>query len=232
MAGVKQFNQDDLLDQAMEAFWRNGYQGTSIHDLVEATGVNRGSLYATFGDKCGLFLAVLDHYGKRIGRPMMEALSHPNPRQAIQGMFELIIGRIRDPQYPRGCLFTNTSLECPSAGDAIGRSVAEILGQQEAAIYQVLRRAQIEGELDPHEDAQALARFFLGVAQGLNVVNKASPDPSILDDIMAVAMRVWDEGAKAITLSEHRSCEGQSPQRRPAKVSASAPSKPRAKSDS
>ena len=75
MAGVKQFDQDVLLDQAMAVFWRNGYQGTSIQDLVEATGVNRGSLYATFGDKCGLFLAVLDHYGKRIGRPMMEALN-------------------------------------------------------------------------------------------------------------------------------------------------------------
>src|SRR5271168_736517 len=145
MAGVRQFDRNQLLSQAMMVFWRNGYQATSIQDLVEATGVNRGSLYATFGDKCGLFLAVLDHYGKRIGRPMMEALSHPNPRQAIQGMFELIIGRIRDPQYPRGCLFTNTSLECPSAGDAIGRSIAESLGHQEAAIYQVLRQAQIAG---------------------------------------------------------------------------------------
>jgi TetR/AcrR family transcriptional repressor of nem operon len=221
MAGVKQFDQDVLLDQAMAVFWRNGYQGTSIQNLVEETGVNRGSLYATFGDKCGLFLAVLDHYGERIGRPMMETLGNPDPRLAIKGMFESIIGRIRDPQYPRGCLFTNTSLECPSAGDAIGRSIAEFLGQQEAAIYQVLRRAQIEGALDPHEDAQALARFFLGVAQGLNVVNKASPDPAILKDIIKVAMRVWDTGQQAGTLREGRPCEGPRPERRQDKGSAS-----------
>lgn len=193
MAGVKQFDEDILLDQAMAVFWRNGYQGTSIQDLVEATGVNRGSLYATFGDKCGLFLAVLGHYGKRIGRPMMETLCDPDPRRAIEAMFESIIGRIRDPQYPRGCLFTNTSLECPAAGDAIERAIAEFLGQQEAAIYEVLRQAQIKGDLDPHEDARSLARFFLGVAQGLNVVNKASPDPAILKDIIGVAMRVWDD---------------------------------------
>jgi TetR/AcrR family transcriptional repressor of nem operon len=222
MAGVKQFDQDVLLDQAMAAFWRNGYQATSIQDLVEATGVNRGSLYATFGDKCGLFLAVLDHYGERIGQPIMMTLADPEPRRAIKGMFEAIVGRIRDPQYPRGCLFTNTSLECPSAGDKIGRSIAEFLGQQEAAIYQVVRRAQIDDILDQHEDAQALARFFLGVAQGLNVVNKAAPDPAILDDIIEVAMRVWDTSANRITLHEHRSCEGSGPERRAAKVSAGA----------
>jgi TetR/AcrR family transcriptional regulator, transcriptional repressor for nem operon len=197
MAGVKQFDPDLLLERAMGVFWRNGYQGTSIQDLVEATGVNRGSLYATYGDKCGLFLAVLGHYGKRIGRPTMATLSDADPRRAIEGMFESIISRIRDPQYPRGCLLTNTSLECPAAGEEIGRSIADFLGQQETEIYQVLKRAQSDGVLDPHEDARALARFFVGVAQGLNVVNKASPDPAIVKDIVKVAMRVWGSGKES-----------------------------------
>jgi TetR/AcrR family transcriptional repressor of nem operon len=152
----------------------------------------------------------------------MAALSDPEPRRAIEGMFKGIVGRIRDPQYPRGCLLTNTSLECPSAGDKIGRSITEFLGQQESAIYQVVRRAQLAGVLDPQEDAQALARFFLGVAQGLNVVNKAAPDPAILDDIIEVAMRVWDESENKITLHDHRSCEGPGSERRGAKASVSA----------
>ena len=66
------------------------------------------------------------------------------------------------------------------------------MGQQESAIYQVLRRAQTEGALDPKQDARALARFFVGVAQGLNVVNKAAPDPAMLKDMVKVAMRIWD----------------------------------------
>jgi hypothetical protein len=89
-------------------------------------------------------------------------------------------------------LNTNTSLECPNSGDQISRKIAERLGQQESAIYRVLRRAQAKGVLDPAQDARALARFFMGVAQALNVVNKALADPAILRDMMKVAMSVWD----------------------------------------
>jgi TetR/AcrR family transcriptional regulator, transcriptional repressor for nem operon len=192
MAGIKRFDRIEALDRAMALFWRHGYQATSIQDLVEATGVNRGSLYATFGDKCGLFLAVLDHYSDRIARPLMAELENPDPRRAIEAMFESIIRRTSDPTWPRGCLDTNTSLECPGAGDDIGRKIAERMGLQESAIYQVLRRAQSDGSLDRDQDTRALARFFVGVAQGLNVVNKAMPDPAILRDMVKVAMRVWD----------------------------------------
>lgn len=197
MAGVKQFNRNDVLDRAMAVFWRSGYQATSIQDLVDATGVNRGSLYMTFGNKRGLFLAVLDHYSERIASPTMAELKDPDPRRAIEKMFESIIRRTSDPSWPRGCLNTNTSLECPGAGDDIGRKIAELLGQQESAIYEVLRRAQTEGELDPKQDARALARFFVGVAQGLNVVNKAVPDPAMLKDMVKVAMRIWDTAKTA-----------------------------------
>jgi TetR/AcrR family transcriptional repressor of nem operon len=192
MAGVKQFDQNEVLDRAMEVFWRFGYQATSIQDLVDATGVNRGSLYTTFGDKCGLFLAVLDHYTDRIARPTMAELNNPDPRRAIEAMFESIIERNCDPEWPRGCLNTNTSLECPGAGAVIGGKIAELLSKQEAAIYQVLRRAQTEHVLSPKQDARALARFFVGVAQGLNVVNKAAPNTTMLKDMVKVAMRVWD----------------------------------------
>jgi len=192
MAGVKQFNRDDVLERAMQAFWRNGYQATSIQDLVDATGVNRGSLYTTFGDKRGLFLAVLEHYSHRFSEPTMAELKDPDPRRAVERMLEAIVQRSRDSRWPRGCLYTNTSLECPGAGDDISRKIAELMAQQESAIYQVLRQAQADGSIDRVQDARALARFFVGVAHGLNVVNKASPDPAMLKDMVNVAMRVWD----------------------------------------
>lgn len=194
MAGVKQFDRNEVLDRAMALFWRRGYEATSIRDLVEATGINRGSIYGTFGDKKGLFLAVLDHYGEKVGKPLMAELSDPDPRRAIERMFESIIRRTSDPRFPRGCLNTNTSLECPNVGDEISRKIAERLGQQESAIYRVLRRAQTEGSLDSSLDARALARFFTSVAQGLNVMNKAVADPGVLKDIARVALSIWTAG--------------------------------------
>jgi TetR/AcrR family transcriptional repressor of nem operon len=193
MAGVKQFDRSEVLDRAMALFWRRGYEATSIQDLVEATGINRGSIYGTFGDKKGLFLAVLDHYAEKVAMPLMAELSDSNPRRAIERMFDSIIRRTSDPRFPPGCLNTNTSLECPTSGGEITRKIAERFGQQESAIYRVLRRAQVEGSLASTLDARALARFFMGVAQGLNVVNKAMADPGVLKDIARVAMRVWDE---------------------------------------
>jgi TetR/AcrR family transcriptional repressor of nem operon len=197
MTGVKQFDRDEVLDRAMTLFWTRGYEATSIQELVEATGVNRGSIYGTFGDKRGAFLAVVDHYLETVGKSLADELSDPDPRRAIERMFASIIRRTSDPRFPRGCLITNSALECPVSGDAITRKIMQAIGRQESAIYRVLRRAQAEGSLATTRDARALARFFLGVAQGLNVMNKAVADPEMLKDIARTAMKVWDEGAVA-----------------------------------
>jgi TetR/AcrR family transcriptional regulator, transcriptional repressor for nem operon len=193
MAGVKQFDRNEVLDRAMAAFWTRGYEATSIDDLVEATGINRGSLYGTFGDKRRLFLMALDRYWDTVVNAMMEELSDSDPRRAIERMFDALIRRTSDPRFPRGCLITNTSLECPTCGDEITRKIAEAIGQQETAIYRVLRKAQAEGALNPAHDARALARFFLGVAWGINAVNRTVADPEVLRDMVRVAMSVWDE---------------------------------------
>jgi AcrR family transcriptional regulator len=133
MAGVKQFDRKDVLESALAVFWSRGYEASSIQDLVDATEVNRGSLYGTFGDKEGLFLAVIDYYLETVATPMMAELSNPDPRAAIEGMFAALIRRNSDPKFPRGCLITNTSLECPISGDTIARRIAEAMGQQETA---------------------------------------------------------------------------------------------------
>ena len=203
MSGVKQFDQDEVLDRAMVVFWERGYEATSIQDVVEATGLNRGSLYATFSDKKQLFLAVLAHYAARVGNPLLAALADPDPRRAIERMFAAILQRTSDPTYPRGCLITNTALECPWSGDDISRTIATWVGQQESALYQVLLRAQAEGSLPRTQDCRALARFFVGVAQGLNVVHKAMADPAVLQDMVRVAMQVWE--APLMPLHDDRS---------------------------
>src|ERR1700752_101086 len=107
-------------------------------------------------------------------------------------MFAAILRRTSDPTKPRGCLITNTALECPRSGDDISRTIAAWVGQQESAFYQVLLCAQKTGALPHAHDCRALARFVVGVAQGLNVVHKAMADPAVLQDMVRVAMLVWD----------------------------------------
>jgi TetR/AcrR family transcriptional repressor of nem operon len=213
MAGVKQFERSEVLDRAMALFWHRGYEATSIQDLVEATGINRGSIYGTFGDKQGLFLAVLDHYAEKIAKPMMMELSDPDPRSALEGMLDAIIRRTSDPSLPRGCLNTNTALGCPATGDEITRKLVIGLGQQESAIYRVMQKAQAEGQLDASRDLRALARFFVAVCHGMNVVNKALPDPGILRDVSRIAMTVLGTMTPPVARRPKRSPRSRHPPR-------------------
>jgi TetR/AcrR family transcriptional regulator, transcriptional repressor for nem operon len=210
MAGVKQFDRDEVLDRAMAAFWTRGYAATSIDELVAATGIGRGSLYGTFGDKRQLFLAALDRYWNTVAAEMIALLSDPDGRRAIEHMFDALIRRASDPRVPRGCLITNTSLECPTCGDEIARKIAERMGQQETAIYHVIRKAQTDGTLSPAQDARALARFFLGVAWGINAVNRSVADPGVLRDMVRVAMTAWNTPAAAQRKGSRLAAHGRS----------------------
>lgn len=192
MARKKNFDRTEVLDRAVKMFWQRGFEATSIDDLVAATGVQRGSLYATFGSKEQLFIEALDRYWEQIAASMMSALDHADPGDAIRLMLKSIVTRTKDSRWPRGCLFTNSALECPTAPDRIVRRISEGISLQESAIYHVLRSAQISGLLHPRQDARALARLFVALAQGMNVVNKATGDTAILEDIVEAITELWN----------------------------------------
>ena len=191
MAGTRQFDHNTVVDRAMLLFWRNGYGATSLDDLEKATRLRRGSLYNAFGDKKGLFVAALERYGATITEERIKRLSNPDSRKAIEGFFDIIIAQMSDPNRPRGCLHTNTSLEFPQAPDEVLRIIAERTAGIESAIYAALRRAQDAGILDPKADARALARFYLAVVKGLTVLHKISGDTLTLRDVVKVAMHQW-----------------------------------------
>lgn len=193
MAGVKQFDQTDVLERAMTVFWQRGYEATSIRDLTEATGLGRGSLYGAFGDKEGLFLAVLDHYEQSIQAQLSECLENPDPKVAIASLFEQMVARMSTGVYPAGCLNTNTTLESPSRSDRINRTVAERLGKIESSIYEVLLQAQTQGSLPVGTDIRALSRFFLAISQGIAVLNRTFADPSIIKDVAKVTRSFWND---------------------------------------
>jgi TetR/AcrR family transcriptional regulator, transcriptional repressor for nem operon len=191
MVGTKQFDHDTVVERAMMLFWRQGYGGTSIHDLEKATRLRRGSLYNAFGDKQGLFVAALKRYETTVGQERIKQLSNPDPYRAIEGFLNTLVTQMSEPSRPRGCLHTNTSLEFPNAPDQVLRIIAERTAGIEGAIYVVLRRAQAEGFLDPAADARALARFYLGIAKGIGVLHKVFGDAAALRDIVKIAMSKW-----------------------------------------
>src|SRR5262249_21353703 len=112
MARIKAFDPEAVLDRAMLLFWRQGYEATSVQDLVDALGIGRGSLYATFGDKHALFLAALDRYSEMVFAALLPPLqADGSSRDALQQMFSRVLDLATAPSHPPGCLMTNTLAE-------------------------------------------------------------------------------------------------------------------------
>lgn len=192
MARQKEFDPERALDRAMGAFWSRGYAGTSIGDLVAHMGIQRGSLYGTFGDKRKLFLAALERYQRVVTRELFEALEAPGSGlEAIRRFFRLRVERSLDRSRPPGCLVTNSAIELsPRERGPVGGSLARL----EAAFRRALERARAQGELAPDRDVRALARFLTSSAQGLSVMAKAFPERAVLEDVVAVVLRALDDG--------------------------------------
>lgn len=190
MAGVIRFDREAALDRAVEAFWRKGYDATSVQDLKAATGLGRGSLYNAFGDKEALFGAALERYAATVGATTLRQLRNEDVKAGVQGMLEAIVARMTSGAAPPGCLIATA---CLGAGEGRPASdfVAAVVRGVAAALEAALARARDGGQIPSDADPQALARFYCAVAQGLGLMHKARADRETLQDVVAVAMRAW-----------------------------------------
>jgi TetR/AcrR family transcriptional repressor of nem operon len=189
----RQFQRDVVLDRAMRVFWSRGYEATSVEHLVARMGIQRGSLYATFGDKRGLFFAAIERYNTVVTGRLLAALEEPaSGRAAIERFFRQQVELAVTPGRPRGCLVTNSAAELASRDRGAGARLGVVLTRLEAAFRRAVVRAKQAGEIDPRRNARALARFLTSSAQGLSVMAKAFPDRAALDDVVAVILEVVD----------------------------------------
>jgi len=193
MARPKAFDHDDVLDKATQVFWLKGYEATSVQDLVDATGVNRGSLYNTFTDKAGLFGAVLGRYTDRSpARKLVANADDGPPRATIEAFFgDLVEIGAADPER-RGCLLTNTAVELAPVDAEVADYVRGALAGIEDAFARLVERGQSIGEIGPWKDARSVARHLLAAAQGLRVMAKIGYDRAALCDIADHALAVLD----------------------------------------
>lgn len=194
MARPKEFDPEQALDRAMHVFWHKGYEATSMEDLLAAMDLNRGSLYATFGDKRELFLKAMDRYcaGGGIGS-RISILNEPGPalpliRRFIDRMLEF---GLSDP-LRRGCLLTNAVMELGPRDKNIARKVAGRLQMAEEAFFKLLARAKREGELANDQDPRALARVLVTMMQGTIVMIKAGTPANVVKQTAETALSILD----------------------------------------
>lgn len=185
MARTKTFEPDAALDSAMRLFWDQGYEATSVDDLVGATGVNRASLYGTFGDKHALFLKALDRYTGVGLFSTVDLADETTPvRESLHALFDRLIARCLDGRGA-GCLITNTICEFGARDPDVLDRARGALARMENALDLLIRRGQETGEIASDAPPRELARFLLNAMQGLQVVAKVNRDEHALRQIAA-----------------------------------------------
>ena len=147
MARPIEFDREEVLRKAIGIFWQKGYGGASIKDLVEATGLQPGSLYAAFGDKRGLFLAAIDSYFEDMKR-MIYSMLHTDQAAIvrIETFFNRLVSDSVTDEHRKGCFLVNTLLEIPVHDQEINTRLQTMFGEVENEFKGVLKEHIASGE--------------------------------------------------------------------------------------
>ena len=185
------FDADKALDRALLAFWRKGYEGTSLTDLTRAMGINRPSLYAAFGDKEALFRKVLDRYEEQQAASVEDAHRAPTPRGFVERLLTGAAEWHTDPRTPAGCLMVSGALACGDTASTIRKELSARRAASEACIRRHLEEARSAGDLPADVDPAGLARYVITVIRGMAVQAAGGATRKELKAVVQTAMRAW-----------------------------------------
>src|SRR5947199_3927391 len=171
MGRPRSFDDDVVIERAMEVFWAHGYANTSPAQLAEATGVAKGSLYNAFKSKRELFDRALAHYDRQTSELAAELLAQPGTtRECIRSALRFIVDFDLAQQPPRGCLVGNTAMELAGHDPQIARTIRTIQDRQTAALTARIEQGRRDGDVGSEADARALAEFLATTLAGLRVM--------------------------------------------------------------
>lgn len=185
---AKRFDPEVALDRAVDEFWRGGFEGTSAQALVNAMGINRGSLYDTFGSKPELYRRALGRYQARAFTELERALERDDVLPAMRDVLRAQAAQLADDPARRGCFFTNACTEMTSRDPAVGDLVREALDDTHDLLRRAIDRARRRGEIASDQDPSALADFLLAAMHGIRVVGKAGHDRRRLEQTIDIAL--------------------------------------------
>lgn len=191
MPKTKQFNEADVLQKARSVFWKKGYNGTSMDELVKATGLSRSSIYDTFGDKHGLYVKALKDYKKLQHEQLVAAIpANLSPRKKIEWVFKNNLAQALEDRQRKGCFMLNTATEMGNVDGCINRIVCDNMCAMEELFYGLIKEGQVNNEITNRFSTKALARHLLSSFNGLTITGQTRPDKSTLEDILKVSLSV------------------------------------------
>jgi AcrR family transcriptional regulator len=185
------FDVNQALDRALQVFWRQGYEGSSLADLTQAMGINPPSLYAAFGNKVSLFRETLDRYVEGPAAYTRTALDAPTARAVAERLLQGAIDLLSDKRHPRGCLLVQGALACGETAEEVRHELIARRLAGQAAIRKRFQRAKREGDLPAGADPADLARYISTVLEGMAIEAAGGASREQLQRLAELTLRAW-----------------------------------------
>jgi TetR/AcrR family transcriptional repressor of nem operon len=197
MARPREFDEGTVLEAAVRCFWKQGYEATSVRDLVAQTGITAASLYNPFGDKRALHQKALDHYVEASVADRIRRCEALPPRQAIEAFFEDIVKRSLNDRDRKGCMLVNAALDVAPHDPAFRQIVTEALVGIGAFFLACIRAGQADGTISRSLPAETLSQNLLGVLMSIRVLARVRPERALLEGVAAPALALLRVGTRA-----------------------------------
>jgi AcrR family transcriptional regulator len=189
----REFDRDKAIESAMQLFWAQGYEGTTLADLQKAMGdITAPSFYAAFGSKEALFREVVELYKKTQGAPVIKAFSEgATARASIEAMLQAAARSVCSHGNPRGCMML-VSINCTAANKGVEDFLREQRVFRDKLIKQRLQKGIADGDLPASTDVNNLISFYSSIIDGMAVQARDGLSRNKLNSIAKNAMAAWD----------------------------------------
>ncbi|VAW74627.1 Transcriptional regulator, AcrR family [hydrothermal vent metagenome] len=191
MARTIEFDCEEVLEKAMQLFWKNGYAATSMAQLEKSLGINKFSIYNTFGNKHQLFIAALNRYDEQVMHQILTILGEsPHGLPAIDRALDLLEKNVEGEPLQYGCLMLNSGAELSPHDIDVSAKIRNMNRSLEDAFYEALASAQQQGEMAQDSNLKEAARFLITLYQGMVMVAKNEQDSRTVQSSIRFAKKM------------------------------------------
>jgi len=189
MARKKNFDETEVLDKAVDLFWEKGYHATSIQDLVDGLGINRASIYDTWGDKHQLYLSALKRYRQNASSWLLnEIRTEQSALLIIRKFLNLTLQSAIHEQDNRGCFMVNSCTELANCDKEVENIILENRKTMEQVLAELIKEGQQDGEISKRHSSTALARYIFTIIGGMKVLGMSQISEHELKDVVDVTL--------------------------------------------
>jgi len=190
MARPVEFDENKVLTHAMEQFWREGYEASSVQKLLDCTGINRGTLYNSFGDKDTFFKSCVDQYNKVVEKQIAASLKNSKlgPWEAIEAYFDETVLNVTNKHRSMGCLLVNSVCESINYDKEMRKVVRGSLATIRKALVARLKEAHKNRKVKKGVSVEFAADVLMNSLHGMRVNSRDGKTPKQLKELVKVTV--------------------------------------------